>query len=157
MRTQAYLGNEQGAAGEVKPNAASAGRLRKDTIVARRVVPPDEAPAPPRAPSITAQQIDTGKLPPSAAEGAAAAPAADRPALDLTPTEANQVSSKLSEAIAAARAGRGAEAVTLLRQLTQEEPENDLALLWLARTTSSIWGVSRVARTSPSPTSGPLA
>ena len=40
---------------------------------------------------------------------------------------------KLAEGIAAARARRNTEAVALLREVTKQEPENDLAWLWLAR------------------------
>ena len=54
-------------------------------------------------------------------------------ALDVTPTEATLAGGKLAEGIAAARARRSGEAAVLLREVTQQEPENELAWLWLAR------------------------
>jgi serine/threonine protein kinase len=130
LRTQAYLGPEQSPVGEAKPPA---GKHGKETIVARRITIPEEAPAPPRAPSETAQQMDRSQQPPGTDPSQSPAAPELRPELDLTPTEASIVGLKLTEAIAASRAGRSTEAAVLLRQVTQDEPENDLAWLWLAR------------------------
>jgi serine/threonine protein kinase len=129
LRTQAYLETDKSDPDEQPPSSVRHG---KETVVARRFVPPGESAAPPLAPSNTPDMGRT-EVPLTAPDSPSGAKPAVGPGLDVTPSEATLAGGKLAEGIAAARARRMAEAAVLLREVTEQEPENDLAWLWLAR------------------------
>jgi serine/threonine protein kinase len=132
LRTEQYLGAEARAQMDAGALAAVPGRHDKDTATTRRFVAPSEEAAPPRSPSqIPEQMLET--RPDTSTESR---PEVKKVASGLqmpAAAEAPPVDSRLAEAIAASSAGRPAEAVALLRDLTRDDPANDAAWLWLAR------------------------
>jgi serine/threonine protein kinase len=132
LRTQPYLGPDDKRGTEEAAPAVAPGRAKQTVTFRRPILPPEDA-APPRVPSDTPEMSRSGPAV-SSGDNPSSSSRPAQPALDATPTEGTLLGGKLAEAIAAARARRNTEAVALLREVTKQEPENDLAWLWLART-----------------------
>jgi tRNA A-37 threonylcarbamoyl transferase component Bud32 len=111
------------------PAADAPRRADKGTKVVRPIAPVPEAQAdPPRAPS-AARPSPAEDRPASAVETRPGVAAVTPSAMPVGPPEGG----RLGRAVAAAEAGRVAEALALLRELTRQEPGNEAAWLWLAR------------------------
>jgi serine/threonine protein kinase/Tfp pilus assembly protein PilF len=128
LRTQPYLSDEPEAPSQEKANDGPRPQPGKKTMVTRLPFIPADPAAPPRGPSRISGDRSTSQLDKTTFLTGETPPAKSPPAAEAIPADG-----PLAQAIAASKAGRGAEAVPLLRKVLAREPDNETALLWLAR------------------------